>query len=108
MGRIAKRGLLDQQEIVEEVFSPHRVKKYDQNVDYTFFESMDVTVDEGKDPWIFFLTHPDLLGRFVWYPTTGSLIFEPPRKEAYKVGEWTNSEEVYDVIMNTINAQQNG
>jgi len=105
MGRIEKRGMLDQAEIEE--FSPHRVKRYNQNVDYTFFEAMDVKIEEGKDPWIFFLSHEDLKGRFVWYPTTGSLIFEPPRREAYKIGEWQNSEDVYAAIADVINTQQN-
>lgn len=83
---------------------PNKTKRrYDQRVDYAFFEAHDIVVEEGKDPWIFFLRHPDLEGRFVWYPTTGTLVREFRHNKAHTVGIFTNSEDVYSVIMETIN-----
>lgn len=71
-------------------------KKYDTNLDYGFFESMDVKVVQHA-PWQFGLFHPDVEGKFVWYPERGSLIYEKPGA-IVKVGEFTNSEEVWDEI----------
>lgn len=69
-------------------------KKYDDNLDYEFFASVDVKVVQHA-PWQFGLFHPDVEGKFVWYPERGSLIYEKPGA-IVKVGEFTNTEEVWD------------
>lgn len=69
-------------------------KKYDDNLDYEFFASVDVKVVQHA-PWQFGLLHPDVEGKFVWYPERGSLIYEKPGA-IVKVGEFTNTEEVWD------------
>lgn len=71
-------------------------KKYDTNLDYGFFESMEVKVVQHA-PWQFGLFHPDVEGKFVWYPERGSLIYEKPGA-IVKVGEFTNSEDVWSEI----------
>lgn len=73
-------------------------KKYDDNVDYEFFKQMDVTIVKHA-PWQFGLFHPDIKGKFVWYPKRGSLIYEQPDWGICKVGEYTNSEDVYAKMM---------
>ena len=76
-------------------------KKYDNNLDYEFFKQMDITVVQ-RAPWQFGLFHPDLVGKFVWYPERGSLIYEKPDWGVCKVGEFTNSEEVWEEIKKKI------
>lgn len=71
-------------------------KKYDDNLDYEFFASVDVTVVQHA-PWQFGLFHPEVEGKFVWYPERGSLIYEKPGA-IVKVGEFTNTEEVWEEI----------
>lgn len=71
-------------------------KKYDGNLDYGFFESVDVKVVQHA-PWQFGLFHPDVEGKFVWYPERGSLIYEKPGA-IVKVGEFTNTEDVWEEI----------
>lgn len=73
------------------------MKQYDKNIDYKFFEEMGVTVTKLL-PWQFALSTPDLKGRFMWYPEGGSLIYELPEWGVHKVGEFTNSEDVYNEI----------
>jgi hypothetical protein len=75
-------------------------KKYDDNLDYEFFKQNDVQVVQHA-PWQFGLFHPDLDGKFVWYPERGSLIYEKPGA-IVKVGEFTDSEDVYREIMKKI------
>lgn len=69
-------------------------KRYDDNLDYEFFASVDVTVVQHA-PWQFGLFHPNVEGKFVWYPERGSLIYEKPGA-IVKVGEFTNTEEVWE------------
>lgn len=71
-------------------------KQYDKNLDYEFFASVDVTVIQHA-PWQFGLFHPDVEGKFVWYPERGSLIYEKPGA-VVKIGEFTNSEDVWEEI----------
>lgn len=73
-------------------------KKYDGNIDYTFFEQHGVVVTQVM-PWQFKLEHPDVTGRFVWYPEGGSLIYEQPEWGVNKIGEFTDSETVYQEMM---------
>lgn len=72
-------------------------KRYDENIDYVFFASVDVKVVQYA-PWQFGLFHPDIEGKFVWYPERGSLIYEKENWGVYKVGEFTNTEEVWNEI----------
>lgn len=74
-------------------------KKYDQNVDYDFLTAHGVVVEQLM-PWQFRLTHPDIVGRFVWYPTSGALVYEKPDWGVAKVGEFENTEDVYQQMMN--------
>ena len=71
-------------------------RKYDDNIDYEFFKQMDIRVVQHA-PWQFGLFHPDLVGKFVWYPERGSLIYETTGA-IVKVGEFTNTEDVWDEI----------
>jgi|TARA_R110000851_G_scaffold29_7_gene142 hypothetical protein len=87
-------------------------KEYMGDLDREFFAAHNVTVVKNQ-PWQFSLTHPDLKGKFVWYPKKGTLMFEGIVKSGgfasrYKVGEYSNSERVYTLIMTKINNQQNG
>jgi hypothetical protein len=70
-------------------------KKYDDNLDYDFFASVDVQVVQYA-PWQFGLFHPDIEGKFVWYPERGSLIYEKLDWGLCKIGEFTDSEAVWD------------
>ena len=76
-------------------------KKYDDNIDYEFFAQHDVEVVQHA-PWQFGLFHPDIKGKFVWYPERGSLIYEKPEWGIVKVGEFTNSEQVFNEMMKKI------
>lgn len=75
-------------------------KKYDSNINYEFLKQMDVQVVQHA-PWQFGLFHPDLEGKFVWYPERGSLIYEKPGA-IVKVGEFTDSEYVWEEIKKKI------
>lgn len=75
-------------------------KKYDANLDYEFLKQMGVQIVQHA-PWQFGLFHPDMEGKFVWYPERGSLIYEKPWA-IVKVGEFTNSEEVWEEIKKKI------
>lgn len=72
-------------------------KKYDANIDYDFFEQVGVRI-KAILPWQFKLEHPDMVGNFVWYPERGSLIYEKPEWGISKVGEFTNSEDIWNEI----------
>jgi hypothetical protein len=72
-------------------------KKYDNNLDYEFFKQHEVKVVQHA-PWQFGLFHPDLDGKFVWYPERGSLIYEKADWGVCKIGEFTNSEDVWEEI----------
>lgn len=71
-------------------------KKYDANINYAFFESVEVKVVQHA-PWQFGLFHKDLVGKFVWYPERESLIYETTGA-IVKVGEFSDSEDVWDEI----------
>ncbi len=70
-------------------------KIYDWNLDYDFFEAHGVEVVQYA-PWQFGLFHPDIEGKFIWYPARGSLIYEKPEWGIVKVGEFTDTEDVYN------------
>ena len=71
---------------------------YDENIDYEFLGSHHVRVEQLQ-PWQFRLTHPDIEGRFMWYPKNGPLVYEPVVGTPRNVGEFTDSEQVYEAMM---------
>ena len=83
-------------------------KDYRGDLDRKFFKAMNIKVAQYQ-PWQFGLFHPDLKkAKFVWYPRKGTLMFEHEEQTIYKVGQFLNSEDVYNEIMTKINNQQNG
>lgn len=92
------------------------MKEYDYKVDYHFLNAMSIDVVKYQ-PWQLGLFHPDLEGKFVWYPKKGTLMFETKDKEIYKIGQSgdfpagamgdeESTERVYNEIMKKINQQQ--
>lgn len=79
--------------------------KYAKHLDREFFEAMGVRVVQNQ-PWQFSLYFEDLNeGKFVWYPgRTGTLMFET-ENGIYKVGEFFDSEKVFEEIQKKVNAQ---
>lgn len=73
------------------------MREYDKNLDREFLEAMNVEVVQHQ-PWQFSLFYADLEGKFVWYPERGTLMYA---KDGYnkKVGEYFDTEEVYEVLM---------
>ncbi len=97
-------------------------KDYDGGVDYAFLKAMDIKVVKHQ-PWQLGLTHPDLKGKYVWYPRKGTLMFEwefgmPHSAKIGQTGEfcagggykenWKEgaTEMVYQKIMEKIMEQQ--
>jgi len=85
---------------------------YDIGVDYTFLAAHDVEVIQHQ-PWQLGLLHPDLIGKFLWYPNAGTLVYEGDRGFV-RIGEKGDfpgrkdaTENVYEHIMAKINNQQN-
>jgi len=72
-------------------------KKYDDNIDYDFFKLKEVTIVQHA-PWQYGLFHASLEGKFVWYPERGSLIYEKSSYGIIKVGEFTDSQKVWEEI----------
>lgn len=78
--------------------------RYEAMIDRDFLEAMDVIIEQSsKNPWQFFLTHPDLKRRFVYYPSTGTVVYEGDQGPTSSQTV-ANSEELYDLIMNKINS----
>lgn len=87
-----------------------RPDSYDSGVDYVFLTFHDVEVIKHQ-PWQLGLLHPDLQGKFVWYPNAGTLVFESERG-FQRIGEKGDfparkdtTEKVYDEIMKKITQQ---
>lgn len=74
--------------------------------DREIFDIHNIHIIEHQ-PWQFGLIHKDLLGKFVWYPTKGTLMFEedPSLKKGFKMGEFMNADEVIDIISKRIKKQ---
>ena len=89
-----------------------RPDSYDLGVDYRFLEAHGVEVVKHQ-PWQLGLFHPDLVGKFVWYPNAGTLVFEGERgfqridEKCDFPGRKDTTEVVYDLIMAKIIEQQN-
>lgn len=67
----------------------------DANVDYAFLEAMGVTY-KWYQPWQMGLFVPDVMGKFVWYPESGTLMYEKESMNNKKIGEFSNTEDVYN------------
>lgn len=86
---------------------------YDLGVDYVFLEAHEIEVIKHQ-PWQLGLLHPDLIGKFLWYPNAGTLVFEGERgfqrigEKGDFPGRKDTTEYVYDQIMRKIIDQQNG
>lgn len=77
--------------------------RYRAMVDYDFLESMDIIVDQSpKNPWQFFITHSDLKHRFVYYPSTGTVVYEGEQGPTSSQ-EVADCEELYELIMEKVN-----
>lgn len=50
-------------------------KLYDAGVNYEYLDQMGVNVVKYQ-PWQLGLKHPDLVGKFVWYPMKGTLMYQ--------------------------------
>ena len=74
---------------------------YEENINRPFFESMGVRIQQYQ-PWQFALSHPDVPGRFMWYPRGGALMHEHPLLGTGKVGDFTDSEQVYEEMVKKI------
>jgi hypothetical protein len=89
-----------------------RPDSYDIGVDYSFFDAHDVEYIHHQ-PWQIGLFHPDLIGKFLWYPNAGTLVFEGDRgfQRIGEKGDFPGRadmvEQVYDQIMVKIIQQQN-
>ena len=70
--------------------------KRDENVDYQMLEAYSITL-QWHQPWQVSLFHPDIDGKFVWYPERGTLMRETEHG-TYKIGEYTDTEEVINEI----------
>lgn len=90
-----------------------RPDHYDIGVDYVFLGMHEVEVIKHQ-PWQLGLLHPDLIGKFLWYPNAGTLVFEGERgferigEKGDFPGRKDTTEVVYDEIMRKIIQQQNG
>ena len=79
---------------LEKIETPHK------SVDVKFFEAMDITVKVLKFYQIA-LEHPDLPKgcRFMWYPTTGTLVYEGPHGNTRQRKQYFDSEQVWQELM---------
>ena len=89
--------------------------EYDHQVDYKFLQAMGIKVAKYQ-PWQLGLFHPDLTGKFLWYPKKGTLMFENiDRVTIGESGDYPagmgcpdddSTEKVYNQIMSKVNEQQ--
>ena len=79
-------------------------EKYRAMVDYDFLAAMDIEVQQAPEaPWQFFITHPDLKdAKFVYYPSTGSVVYET---DEYRAGNMhaDDAEELVAFVMDKVN-----
>ena len=87
------------------------MNEYTEGVDWEFLKAMGVTW-VFHQAWQIGLFHPDLKGKFVWYPSKGTLMYEGEHS-SHKVknsgdfqGQDDTTEDVYNEIMNKITEQQ--
>ena len=83
---------------LQKIETPHK------SVDVKFFEAMGVTV-KILQYWQVALEYPDLPKqcRFMWYPTTGTLVYEGPHGNTRQKKQYFDSEEVWLQILKRVN-----
>ena len=80
------------------------MKDYRAMIDFKFLKEFDIKVNQSpKCPWQFFVTHPDLDdgAKFVFYPSTGSLVYET---EDFREGKMNaqDGEELMELVMSKV------
>jgi len=78
--------------------------EYDKNVDYGFLEAMGIKYTFYQ-PWQMGLFHEEIKGKFIWYPKSGTLMAELKNHYAFKVGEYDETEEMYNAMMDIVTKQ---
>lgn len=80
-----------------------KIETAHKSVDIKFLEAMGIKVVVLKFYQIA-LEYPDLQsGRFMWYPTTGTLVFEGHNRNRPYKKKYFDSEEVFNEIMKVVN-----
>jgi hypothetical protein len=64
-----------------------------------YLNALDFTVTQAKNPYQFFLEHPDIKGRYAWYPTTGSLVYEDPNYGSQSAGTFPDVDQLIEKMM---------
>lgn len=92
---------------------------YDTAVDYEFLEGNGIKVVK-HEPWQLGLFHEELTGKFLWYPSAGTLVFESEDHFFSRVGQKGDflagghhadeareyvTEDVYEKIMEMVHQQ---
>ena len=84
------------------------MSEYDENVDYKFLDAMGITY-KLYQPWQLGLFHEEFDGKFMWYPTRGTLMVEYGLKfkgyDTQKIGEYHDTETVYNMMMKIVAAK---
>lgn len=70
---------------------------YDSNLDREYLERNGIKIVEYR-PWQFGLFHPEIEGKFVWYPKKGTLMYEKSEYNNKKIGEFHTSQDVLEKI----------
>ena len=69
-----------------------------QSLDAKLLEAHDITM-KVYQPWQIGLFHPDIEGKFLWYPKKKSLIREEEKYKSFKiVGEYNDTEDIIKAI----------
>ena len=80
------------------------MSEYDENVDYEFLDAMGITY-KLYQPWQLGLFHEEFDGKFVWYPHKGTLMVEYSDTDRGKIGEYDDTETVYNTIMKIVSTK---
>jgi len=80
------------------------MSEYDKNVDYKFLDAMGIKY-KLYQPWQIGLFQEEFDGKFVWYPTKGTLMVEYAEHDTRKVGEYHDTETVYNIMMKIVAAK---
>ena len=80
------------------------MKNYRAMIDFDFLKQFDITVRQSEEcPWQFFVTHPDLDEdtKFVFYPSTGSVVYDGERGFQGKMKAF-DGEELMELVMEKV------
>jgi len=81
-----------------------KISRYSKGLDRDAFREEGIQVIQHQ-PWQFGLLHPDLSGKFVWYPTKGTLMYEDEPHRGSRVGHFPTTKLVIEQIKRTIDIQ---